>query len=196
MEASGLPWTITRSSNLRVLMDEIFARTCFVVTDTWKSINNSNNDSKQFSLGHNYAPFYSNTHCKPRTERLFSIILEEDPDVFGLIKPPLNQLSLFWKVSQWHSPSFLLANTTGKYTVEAINEVNNKKTSSKACEGVQWRHFAATANQDQTTWEYRPIFTDNIHPGNTGKYTLGTAHSVKEDQWLIDSSTPKYGRKS
>lgn len=187
-----------RSSNLRVLMDEIFARTSFMVTVTLRSIDNSNNDSKQFSLDHNYALFYSNTHCKPRTERLFSIILEENPDVFCLIKPPLNQLGLFRIACQRYSPGSLLATTIWKYMVEdrALNEVNNKKTSSKACEGVQWRHFAATVNQDQTTWEYRPIFTDNIHPGNTGKYTLGTAHSVKEDQWLIDSSTPKYGRKS
>lgn len=46
-----------RSSNLRVLMDEIFARACFMVTVTLKSINNSNNDSKQFSLDHNYVFF-------------------------------------------------------------------------------------------------------------------------------------------
>lgn len=34
------------------------------------------------------------------TERLFSIILEEDPDVIRWIKPPLNQLGLFWKAGQ------------------------------------------------------------------------------------------------
>lgn len=164
-------------------MYEIFVRTCFIVTVTWRSINNGNNASKQFSLDHNYAPFYSHTHCKPRTERLFSIILGENSDVFGLITPPLNQLGSFWKACQRCSPGSLLATTTGKYMVEAraLNEVNNKKTASKACEDIQWRSFAVTANQDQTTWEYRPIFTDNIHPGNTSKYTLGTVHSVKED---------------
>ena len=122
------------------------------------------------------------THYKPRTERLFFIILEEDPNVFGLIKQPLNQLSLFWKFSQGYSPDSLLATTTVKYTVDAraLNEVNNKKTASKACEGVQWRSLAATANQDQTAWEYR-LSLDNIHPGHTSKYTLGTTHSVKED---------------
>ena len=91
------------------------------------------------------------THCKPRTKRLFSIILEEDPDVSGLIKPPLNQLSLFCKASHQHSPGSLLATTTGKCMVEAraLNEVNNKKTASKAGEGIQRRSFAATANHSQ-----------------------------------------------
>lgn len=122
-------------------------------------------------------------HCKPRTERLFSILLEEDPDVFGLIKPPFNQLGLFWKACQRYSPDSLLAATTGKYVVEAgaLDEVNNKKTASKACEGIRWRSFSATANQDQTTREYRLISPDNTHPGNTSKYTLGTAHSIKEN---------------
>lgn len=31
------------------------------------------------------------------------------------------------------------------------------------------------------TWEYKLISDDNIHPGNTCKYTLGTAHAVKEE---------------
>lgn len=39
-------------------MYEIFVRTCFIVTVTWRSINNGNNDSKQFSLGHNYTLIY------------------------------------------------------------------------------------------------------------------------------------------
>lgn len=58
MEAYGFPWTITRSSNLRVLMDEIFARTFSMITVTWRSINNSNNDSKQVPFDHNYALIY------------------------------------------------------------------------------------------------------------------------------------------
>lgn len=171
-----------RSSNLRVLMDEIFARACFMVTVTLRLINNSNNDSKQFSLDHNYVFFYSNTHCKPRTERLFSIILEENPDMFCLIKPPLNQLGLFWKACQRYSLGSLLATTTWKYMVEdrALNEANNKKAASKACEGVRWRSLVATADPDQTTCGYRLISDDSIHPGTSSKYTLGTAHSVKE----------------
>ena len=117
------------------------------------------------------------------TERQFSIILEEDPDVIRWIKPPLNQLGLFWKAGQQYNPDFLVETTTGKYMVEvkALNEVNNEEVVSKAREGIRWCAFATTADSDHKTWEYRLISDDNIHPGNTCKYTLGTAHPIKEE---------------
>lgn len=117
------------------------------------------------------------------TERLFSIILEEDPDAIRWIKPPLNQLGLFWKAGQQYNPDFLVETTTGKYMVEvkALNEVNNEEVVSKAREGIRWCTFATTADPDHKTWEYRLISDDNIHPGNTCKYTLGTAHPIKEE---------------
>ena len=117
------------------------------------------------------------------TERQFSVILEEDHDVIRWIKPPLNQLGLFWKAGQQYSPDFLVETTTGKYMVEvkALNEVNNEEVVSKAREGIRWCTFASTADPDHKTWEYRLISDDNIHPGNTCKYTLGTAHPVKEE---------------
>lgn len=117
------------------------------------------------------------------TERQFSVILEEDPDVIRWIKPPLNQLGLFWKAGQQYNPDFLVETTTGKYMVEvkALDEVNNEEVVSKAREGIRWCTFASTADPDHKTWEYQLISDDNIHPGNTCKYTLGTAHPVKEE---------------
>lgn len=117
------------------------------------------------------------------TERLFSIILEEDPDVIRWIKPPLNQLGLFWKAGQQYNPDFLVETSTEKFMVEvkAQNEVNNEEVISKAREGIRWCSFATTADPDHKTWEYRLISDDNIHPGNTCKYTLGTAHPIKEE---------------
>lgn len=117
------------------------------------------------------------------TERQFSVILEEDSDVIRWIKPPLNQLGLFWKAGQQYNPDFLVETTTGKYMVEvkALNEVNNEEVVSKAREGIRWCTFASTADPDHKTWEYRLISDNNIRPGNTCKYTLGTAHPVKEE---------------
>lgn len=118
------------------------------------------------------------------TERLFSIILEEDPDVVRWIKPPLNQLGLFWKAGQQYNPDFLVETTTGKYMVEvkALNEVASEDVVSKAREGIKWCQFATTADSDNKTWEYKLISDDNIHLGNTCKYTLGTAHVVKGEK--------------
>ena len=117
------------------------------------------------------------------TERLFSIILEEDPDVIRWIKPPLNQLGLFWKAGQQYNPDFLVETTTGKYMVEvkALNEVTSDEVVSKAREGIKWCQFATTADPDHKKWEYKLISDDNIQLGNTCRYTLGTAHAVKEE---------------
>ena len=117
------------------------------------------------------------------TERQFSIILEEDSDVIRWIKPPLNQLGLFWKAGQQYNPDFLVETSGGKFMVEvkAINEVTNDEVISKAREGIKWCEFATAADPDHKKWEYKLISDDNIHPGNTCKYTLGTAHAVKED---------------
>lgn len=116
-------------------------------------------------------------------ERLFSIILEEDPDVIRWIKPPLNQLGLFWQAGQQYNPDFLVETNSGKFMVEvkALNEVTSEEVVSKAREGIKWCRFASTADPDHKKWEYKLISDDNIHPGNTCKYTLGTAHAVKED---------------
>lgn len=127
--------------------------------------------------------YYPANAFDSNTERLFSIILEEDPDVIRWIKPPLNQLGLFWKAGQQYNPDFLVETTTGKYMIEvkALNEVTNEEVVSKAREGIRWCTFATTADPDHKTWEYRLISDDNIHPGNTCKYTLGTAHPIKEE---------------
>ena len=140
------------------------------------------NIKKYLFTGYKKSYYPANTFDSD-TERLFSIILEEDPDVLRWIKPPLNQLGLFWKAGQQYNPDFLVETTTGKFMVEvkALNEINSEEVVSKAREGIKWCSFASTADPDQKQWEYKLISDDNIHIGNTFKYTLSTAHTVKEE---------------
>lgn len=56
--------------------------------------------------------YYPDNAFDSDSERLFSIILEEDPDVIKWIKPPLNQLGLFWQAGQQYNPDFLVETTT------------------------------------------------------------------------------------
>ncbi len=118
------------------------------------------------------------------TERLFSIILEEDSDVIRWIKPPLNQLGLFWKAGQQYNPDFLVETIDGKFMVEvkALNEITSDEVISKAREGIKWCRFASIADPDHKKWEYKLISDNNIRLGNTCKYTLGTAHAVEENE--------------
>lgn len=127
--------------------------------------------------------YYTENGFDSDTERLFSIILEEDPEVIRWIKPPLNQLGLFWQAGQQYNPDFLVETATHKYMVEvkAANEVTAVDVVAKAREGIRWCRFASTADPDHKPWVYRLITDNNIHPGNTCRYTLGTAVEIKEE---------------
>lgn len=127
--------------------------------------------------------YYTSNAFDSDSERLFSVILEEDPDVIRWIKPPLNQLGLFWKAGQQYNPDFLVETSSDKYMVEvkALKDVTSDEVIAKAKEGIKWCEFASSADPDHKTWHYRLVSDDNIKPGNSCKFTLGTAHSVKED---------------
>lgn len=64
-----------------------------------KPFTDKSNIKKYLFTGYKKAYYPSNAFDSD-SERLFSIILEEDPDVIRWIKPPLNQLGLFWKAGQ------------------------------------------------------------------------------------------------
>lgn len=127
--------------------------------------------------------YYTENGFDSDTERLFSIILEEDPEVIRWIKPPLNQLGLFWQAGQQYNPDFLVETATHKYMVEvkAANEVTAQDVVAKAREGIRWCRFASTADPDHKPWVYRLITDENSHPGNTCRYTLGTAVEITEE---------------
>lgn len=127
--------------------------------------------------------YYPENAFDSDSERQFSIILEEDNDVIRWIKPPLNQLGLFWQAGQQYTPDFLVETAGGKFMVEvkASNELTADDVTAKAREGIKWCRFASAADPDHKTWEYRLISDNNIKPGNTCKYTLGTAHKIKEE---------------
>lgn len=101
--------------------------------------------------------YYTENGFDSDTERLFSIILEEDPEVIRWIKPPLNQLGLFWQAGQQYNPDFLVETATHKYMVEvkAANEVTAQDVVAKAA-----RAFAGAASPPPPTWI--------TSPGSTG----------------------------
>lgn len=49
------------NANLIKICNEIFGEKCFISSAIWRSSDNSNNDSKQFSIDHNYTLIYSKT---------------------------------------------------------------------------------------------------------------------------------------
>lgn len=69
---------------LRVLMDGIWGRECYIQTVVWKNCDNSNNDAKQFSQDHNYILVYS------KNEKWESIKLERTEAQASHYKNPDN----------------------------------------------------------------------------------------------------------
>lgn len=126
--------------------------------------------------------YYPKNAFDSDSERLFSIILERDPEVIRWIKPPLNQLGLFWQPGQQYNPDFLVETKEGKFMVEvkASNETETPEVVSKAVEGVKWCRYASAADKDGKKWEYRLITDDNIDVSNSCKFTLGTACTIEE----------------
>lgn len=100
-----------------------------------KPFTDKSNIKKYLFTGYKKAYYPSNAFDSD-SERLFSIILEEDPDVIRWIKPPLNQLGLFWKAGQQYNPDFLVETTTGKFMVEvkALKDVTSDEVVAKAKE--------------------------------------------------------------
>lgn len=127
--------------------------------------------------------YYPENAFDSDTERLFSIILEEDPDVVRWIKPPLNQLGIFWQAGQQYSPDFLVETTTGKYMIEvkASNEAQDRDVLAKAREGIKWCRYASVADSDKKPWQYHLVTDDIISVGNTFKYTIGMSRVITEE---------------
>lgn len=148
-----------------------------------KPFSDKGNIKKYLFTGYRKSYYPSNAFDSD-PERIISVILEEDEDVVRWIKPPLNQLGLFWRAGQQYNPDFLVETNTRKYMIEvkAQNEVSSDEVVSKAREGIKWCKFASTADPDHKEWEYKLISDNNIKFGNTFKYTISTAHFIKEDE--------------
>lgn len=132
-----------------------------------------------------YKKTYYNTNAfDSDTERLFSVVLEDDADVIRWIKPPLNQLGLFWQAGQQYNPDFLVETSTTKYMVEvkAKNEVKNPDVIGKAKEGIKWCKYASIVDFDKKPWEYKLITDEVISVGNTLKYILGLSEVIDTEE--------------
>lgn len=148
-----------------------------------KSIANKSEIKKYVFNG--YKKSYYNTNAfDSDTERLFSVVLEDDADVIRWIKPPLNQLGLFWQAGQQYNPDFLVETSTTKYMVEvkAKNEVKNPEVIGKAKEGIRWCEYASMEDFDKKPWEYKLITDDVIAVGNSLKYILGLSENIETEE--------------
>lgn len=148
-----------------------------------KTIANKSEIKKYVFTGYKKS-YYNINAFDSDTERLVSVILEDDKDVIRWIKPPLNQLGLFWRAGQQYNPDFLVETPTTKYMIEvkAKNEVNNPDVVGKAKEGIKWCKYASIVDFDKKPWEYKLITDEVISVGNTLKYILGLSEVIDTEE--------------
>lgn len=148
-----------------------------------KTIANKSEIKKYVFTGYKKS-YYNINAFDSDTERLVSVILEDDKDVIRWIRPPLNQLGLFWQAGQQYNPDFLVETPTTKYMIEvkAKNEVNNPDVVGKAKEGIKWCKYASIVDFDKKPWEYKLITDEVISVGNTLKYILGLSEVIDTEE--------------
>ena len=118
---------------------------------------------KNYLFGGYKKSYYPENAFDSDDERRLSVILEEDEDVIRFIKPPLNQLGLFYKAAKQYNPDFLV------------------ETKDKTRAAVKWCECASQVDADGKVWEYRLIPGDKIVVGNTLKYVAGLAVAVSTE---------------
>ena len=127
--------------------------------------------------------YYAENAFDSDDERRLSVVLEEDSEVIRFIKPPLNQLGLFYKAAKQYNPDFLVETADKKYMIEvkAANQTDNEDVQEKAKAAIKWCECASQVDADGKTWEYRLVPGDKIIVGNTFKYVIGMAIPVVVD---------------
>lgn len=138
---------------------------------------------KNYLFGGYKKSYYPENAFDSDDERRLSVILEEDEDVIRFIKPPLNQLGLFYKAAKQYNPDFLVETKDKKYMIEvkAVNQTDTEEVREKARAAVKWCECASQVDADGKVWEYRLIPGDKIVVGNTLKYVAGLAVAVSTE---------------
>ena len=140
--------------------------------------------------------YYTENAFDSDDERRLSVVLEEDAEVIRFIKPPLNQLGLFYKAAKQYNPDFLVETVDKKYMIEvkAANQTDNEDVQEKAKAAIKWCECASQVDADGKTWEYRLVPGDKIVVGNTFKYLIGMAIPVIVDEEEMEAVDGRYKR--
>ncbi|GHV63947.1 hypothetical protein AGMMS49587_15330 [Spirochaetia bacterium] len=113
-------------------------------------------------------------------ERRFALVLENDNKVLRWIKPPLNQMGIYYAAGQQYTPDFLVETATDKYMVEvkADYELKNEYVLLKKHEGELWCKYASKEDADNKKWHYRLIPDTHINIGDSFASILGFSSDV------------------
>jgi type III restriction enzyme len=145
----------------------------------YKEINDKKNIRRYAYTGFKKS-YYEKYGFESDDERRFAIILEEDKDVIRWIKPPQNQMGIFYKPSSQYNPDFLVETATDKYMfeVKGADSLSDPDVLLKKHEGEEWCKYASMTDADSKNWHYRLIAGDKIQTGNSLRVILSFATDI------------------
>lgn len=148
-----------------------------------KDVSDKKNIRKYIFEGYKKS-FYPENSFDSDDERRLAVILEEDEEVVRYIKPPLNQMGLYYRAGKQYNPDFLIETKDAKYMIEvkAANQTDQEDVIEKARAGIKWCECATQVDADHKKWEYRMIPGDKIAIGNTFKYVAGMAVQINSEE--------------
>lgn len=108
--------------------------------------------------------YYAENAFDSDDERRLSVVLEEDSEVIRFIKPPLNQLGLFYKAAKQYNPDFLVETADKKYMIEvkAANQTDNEDVQEKAKAAIKWCECASQVDADGKQGCYDVVIATNM----------------------------------
>ena len=146
-------------------------------------INDKKNIRKYVFTGYKKS-YYEKYGFDSDTERKFAVILEQDKNVIRWIKPPLNQMGIYYAAGQQYTPDFLIETENDKYMIEvkARIDIKNEDVLLKKQEGELWCKYASIVDADNKNWHYRLIADDKINIGDSILTVLGFAEDIVETE--------------
>jgi len=144
-------------------------------------VNDKKNIRKYVFTGYKKS-YYEKYGFDSDAERKFTVILEQDTSVIRWLKPPLNQMGIYYAAGQQYTPDFLVETATDKYMIEikAKTDVRNEDVVLKKHEGEIWCKYASIVDSDNKNWHYRLIADEYINIGDSLKSIFGFAEDINE----------------
>jgi len=117
-------------------------------------------------------------------EKDIAIVLEDDLKVLKWVRPPLNQMPIFYKGGNYN-PDFIVETGDKKYIVEvkAREEIDDPKTAvkEKAKSAIKWCEIATEVEKSKP-WEYKLIPDDTIRTTSDFAFIASQAVVLSRDQ--------------
>lgn len=174
---------------LQLLCDEVFGRICHVQTIVWRSSDNSNNDSKQFSLDHNYILVYSKIpdwqpNKLPRTPEQSKHYSNPDNDprgpwfdgnplgspnprpnlTYDIVAPNGNIIKPPFNGWRWSEETLKEKMTTGEIRFNSDYTAIRRRTYLYEQKGLPpssvWADIAETGHTRQAKYEQKKLFPE------------------------------------